>query len=75
MDMERLLADKHAKTSIKAAITLHESAEPVPVGGNGTLPIEISKVGQAETGKLAEINLDLKVREDSAVGQELRGHK
>ena len=30
-------------------------------------------VDRVEKGKLAEINLDVKIREDSAVGQELRG--
>lgn len=38
---------------------------------NGTL---VFKVDQIDIGKLAEINLDVKVREDCAVGQELRGH-
>jgi uncharacterized repeat protein (TIGR01451 family) len=38
---------------------------------NGTL---VFKIDQVEIGKLAEINLDVKVREDSTVGQELRGH-
>jgi len=38
---------------------------------NGTL---VFKVDQVDIGKLAEINLDVKVREDCAVGQELRGH-
>jgi uncharacterized repeat protein (TIGR01451 family) len=37
---------------------------------NGTL---VFKIDQVEIGKLAEINLDVKVREDSAVGQGLRG--
>ena len=44
---ERGLADKHAKASIKAAITLHESAGPVPVGSTGTLPMEISNKGNS----------------------------
>jgi uncharacterized repeat protein (TIGR01451 family) len=38
---------------------------------NGTL---VFKIDQIETGKLAEINLDVKVLEDSAAGQELRGN-
>lgn len=38
---------------------------------NGTLAF---KVDQVEMGKLAEINLEVKVREDSAVGQKLQGH-
>lgn len=38
---------------------------------NGTL---ILKIDHVDIGKLAEINLDVKIREDSAVGQELRGH-
>ncbi len=37
---------------------------------NGTI---VFKVDQIEIGKLIEINMDVKVREDSAVGQELRG--
>lgn len=37
---------------------------------NGTL---VFKVDQIEMGKLAEIYFDVKVREDSAIGQELRG--
>lgn len=37
---------------------------------NGTL---VFNVDQIEIGKLAEINLDVKVRDDSSVGQELRG--
>lgn len=38
---------------------------------DGTLAF---KIDQVDIGKLAEINLDVKVRDDSAVGQELRGH-
>lgn len=38
---------------------------------NGTL---VFNVGQIEIGQLAEINLNVMVRGDSAVGQELRGH-
>jgi uncharacterized repeat protein (TIGR01451 family) len=38
---------------------------------NGEL---VFKVDQVDIGKLAEINLDVKVREDCAAGQELRGH-
>ncbi|MDD2308308.1 MAG: hypothetical protein PHH91_01880 [Desulfuromonadaceae bacterium] len=38
---------------------------------DGTL---VFKINQVEMGKLAEINLDVQVHEDSAVGQELRGH-
>lgn len=38
---------------------------------DGTL---VFKVDQIEMGKLAEINLDVKVLENSVVGQELRGH-
>lgn len=38
---------------------------------NGTLLFKIDRI---EIGKLAEINVDVKVREDCAVGQELRGH-
>lgn len=30
-------------------------------------------VGSVETGRLAEINLDVKIRQDSVIGQELRG--
>lgn len=45
-EMERLQAEKLAKASMKAVITLHEDAGPVPVGGNGRLPIEISNKGK-----------------------------
>jgi uncharacterized repeat protein (TIGR01451 family) len=38
---------------------------------NGTLILNIDHV---DIGKLAEINLDVKIRENSTVGQELRGH-
>ncbi|MHB8057126.1 MAG: hypothetical protein ACYDHC_04440 [Desulfuromonadaceae bacterium] len=38
---------------------------------NGTL---VFNVGQIEIGQLAEINLNVMVRGDSVVGQELRGH-
>jgi uncharacterized repeat protein (TIGR01451 family) len=37
---------------------------------NGTL---VFKVDRVDVGKLAEINLDVKIRENSAAGQELRG--
>lgn len=37
---------------------------------NGTL---VFKVSQVDIGKLAEINLDVKIRDNSSVGQELRG--
>jgi len=45
-EKEHLLAEKRSKASIKVAIVLHEGAAPVPVGGNGTLPIEISNAGK-----------------------------
>ncbi len=45
-EKERLLAEKLARASIKAAITLHEGAWKVPVGGNGRMPIEISNKGK-----------------------------
>lgn len=45
-EKERLLAEKAAKASIKVAITLHEGTGPVAVGGNGSLPIEISNKGK-----------------------------
>lgn len=44
-EKERLLAEKRAKESIHAAITILEGAEPVAVGGNGALPIEIYNKG------------------------------
>jgi uncharacterized repeat protein (TIGR01451 family) len=46
-EKERLLAEKRAKESIHAAITILEGAEPEPVavGGNGALPIEIFNKG------------------------------
>jgi len=37
---------------------------------DGTL---IFKIDQVDTGKLAEVNLDVKIRENSTAGQELRG--
>ncbi len=45
-EKERLLAEKLVKESISAAITLPEDVEPVPVGGNGTLPFTISNTGR-----------------------------
>ena len=44
-EKERLLAEKLARESIKADITLSEDAWPVPVGGSGTLPVEITNRG------------------------------
>ena len=44
---------------------------PFDQESDGTL---VFKVAQVEIGKLVEIGLDVKVREDSSVGQELRGH-
>jgi uncharacterized repeat protein (TIGR01451 family) len=38
---------------------------------NGTF---VFKVDQVDIGKLVEINLDVKMRDDSAIGQELHGH-
>ena len=43
---ERLQAERLVKASMKVAITLHEGTGPVPVGGNGALPIEISNRGK-----------------------------
>ncbi|MEI7815941.1 MAG: hypothetical protein WCI45_02005 [Desulfuromonadales bacterium] len=40
-------------------------------GENGTL---VFKVDQVAIGQLAEIFLDVKIRDDAAIGQELRGH-
>lgn len=45
-EKERLQAEKLAKASIVATITLHEGAEPLPVGTSGRLPIEISNKGK-----------------------------
>ncbi len=45
-EKERVLAEKIAKESINVAITLHEGAEPFPVGGNGSLPVEFSNRGK-----------------------------
>ncbi len=45
-EKERLLAEKLARESIVAAITLRESTDAVPVGGSGSLPIEISNSGK-----------------------------
>jgi uncharacterized repeat protein (TIGR01451 family) len=38
---------------------------------NGTF---VFKVDQVDIGKLVELNLDVKMRDDSAIGQELHGH-
>ena len=46
-EKERLLAEKLAKASIKASISLSEDSWMVPVGGNGRLPIEISNKGKS----------------------------
>jgi uncharacterized repeat protein (TIGR01451 family) len=46
-EVERLMAERYAKASINAVITLYEGAEPVTVGGNGILPIEISNNGKS----------------------------
>lgn len=45
-EKERLQAEKLARASIKATISLHEGAGPVPVGSNGTIPVEISNKGK-----------------------------
>lgn len=46
-EKERLLAEKLARASIKASISLSEDSWMVPVGGNGRLPIEISNKGKS----------------------------
>ena len=45
-EKERLLAEKLAKASIKVAMLLHDNPGPFPVGGIGTLPVEISNKGK-----------------------------
>jgi uncharacterized repeat protein (TIGR01451 family) len=45
-EKERLQAEKLAKASIKAVISLHNDAGAVPVGSNGTLPVEITNRGK-----------------------------
>lgn len=45
-EKERVLAEKRARASIAAAITLPEAAEPVPVGGNASLPFILSNTGK-----------------------------
>ena len=45
-EKERLIAEKLARASIIAAIKLCEDAWHVPVGGNGSMPIEISNNGK-----------------------------
>lgn len=45
-EIERQQAEKLAKASIKAVITLNSGAGSVPVGSNGTLPIEIANKGK-----------------------------
>jgi len=47
IEKERLLAEKLAKEGIKASITLNQGTEAFPVGGNGSLPIEISNTGES----------------------------
>lgn len=42
---ERKLAEKRARESINAAITLQDGFEPVPVNSTGTMPVEISNKG------------------------------
>ena len=44
-EQERLQAEKIARSSINVAITLHGVDEPIPVGSNGNMPIEISNKG------------------------------
>ncbi|NTU49880.1 MAG: DUF11 domain-containing protein [Desulfobulbaceae bacterium] len=45
-ETERLQAEKIARSSINAIITLHGAVGPVPVGSNGNMPIEISNKGK-----------------------------
>lgn len=45
-EKERMLAEKIAKESINVAITFNEGTEPFPVGGNGSLPVELSNTGK-----------------------------
>jgi len=59
-----LLAEKHAKASIKALITLHNELEPVPVGSGGKLPIEISNNGKSDEEFLLTV---LAAKEYSAI--------
>lgn len=46
LEKERLLAEKLARASIKAAITLQDDAWLIPAGGNGAIPIEFSNKGK-----------------------------
>lgn len=43
---------------------------PFKLESNGTL---VFKIGQVDIGRLAEINLEVKIRDNSSIGQELRG--
>lgn len=45
-EKERLLAENIARASINAAITVHEGTGQFPVGGKGSLPIEIFNKGK-----------------------------
>lgn len=45
-EKERLQAEKLAKASIKAAISVRDDTGAVPVGSNGTLPVEITNRGK-----------------------------
>lgn len=46
-EQERVRAEKIDKESIHAIITLLKDGEAVPVGGNGTLPVEITNTGKS----------------------------
>lgn len=54
-EKERLLAEKTARASINATISLHESFGPVPVGAIGSFPIEFSNTGKNSEGFLLTV--------------------
>jgi uncharacterized repeat protein (TIGR01451 family) len=56
-EQERLLAEKLAKESINVAIAPLEGAGPIPVGSNGSIPIEFSNKGNNSEEFLITISL------------------
>ena len=54
-ERERQQAEKIAKASINATITLYEGFGPVPVGAIGSLPIEFSNKGKSSEGFLVTV--------------------
>jgi uncharacterized repeat protein (TIGR01451 family) len=57
-EKERRIAEKLAKSNIKAVILLHQGAGPVPVGAEGSLPIEIINKGKTREEFLLTVSAD-----------------